>query len=398
MDLLDNIVQPYAWGSRTALAALRGAPTPSPTPEAELWMGAHPGGPSRALRAGAWAPLPDRIAAAPDAELGARVVGSLGRELPFLLKVLAAEEPLSLQAHPTLEQARAGFDAEETKGVPRDAPHRNYKDRNHKPELICALGPFDALCGFRAVDELRELLSALGTLDALRARLDRGPDGLGPAFAWVMGLASEAREAREASVGATLAACERLRDRGGPFADACGWALRLGAIHPGDAGVIGALMLNLVRLAPGEAIYLPAGNLHAYLHGVGVEIMASSDNVLRGGLTPKHVDVPELLRVLDFRAGPVDKVLPSPAGDGVLERWTTPAREFALSRATLRGGSWTTTIDAATIVLCTEGALAARDARDALTLRQGQSAFVPAAGQRIALEGFGVAFLATVPL
>lgn len=393
MDLLENIVQPYAWGSRTALATLRGE-APSARPEAELWMGAHPGAPSRSLRAGAWVSLPDRIAAAPDAELGRRVVGAFGRELPFLLKVLAAEEPLSLQAHPTLEQARAGFAAEEAAGVPRSAPHRNYKDPNHKPELICALGPFDALCGFRAIDELRELLSALGALDLLRARLD---EGVGPAFAALMDLGRD-RDARVAAVDATLAACARLRDRGGPFAEACGWALRLGAIHPGDVGVIGALMLNLVRLAPGEAIYLPAGNLHAYLHGVGVEIMASSDNVLRGGLTPKHVDVPELLRVLDFRAGPVEKVLPVAAGDGVLERWSTPAREFALSRATLRGGSWSTPVDAASIVLCTEGTLVARDAHDALTLRQGQSAFAPASGERLTLEGAGVAFLATVPV
>lgn len=387
MDLLENVVQPYAWGSRTSIAELRGRPTPSPAPEAELWMGAHAGAPSISVRDGDRCTLGERIARAPEAELGRRVVGTLGRELPFLLKILAAEQPLSLQAHPTLEQARAGFAAEEASGVPRNAPHRNYKDANHKPELICALSPFDALCGFRALDDTRALFAELGTLDELSERLR---DGLRDAFGWLMGLD---RARQTAMVDATLAACARAPCP--RFARERAWALRLGEAYPGDVGVIGALLLNLLRLEPGEAIYLPAGNLHAYLQGVGVEIMASSDNVLRGGLTPKHVDVPELLRVLDFQDGPVSKVLP--ARDGALETWRTPAREFTLSRVTLDGGSWSSAIDAATIAICTAGELVARDAVSERPIARGESVFVPASSARLELNGRGAVFLASVP-
>lgn len=397
MDLLENVVQPYAWGSRTAIAELRGLSSPSPTPEAELWMGAHPGAPSISVRGEERLTLGDRIARAPEAELGPRVVSSFGAELPFLLKILAAEQPLSLQAHPSLAQAARGFDAEEAAGVPRSAAHRNYKDRNHKPELICALTPFDALCGFRAVDDTLAMFLELGTLGALCERLQ---SGLREAFAWLMGLP---RDACRALVEATLAACARP---GSPrFAREREWALRLGETYPGDVGVIGAMLLNLVRLQPGEAIYLPAGNLHAYLHGVGVEIMASSDNVLRGGLTPKHVDVPELLTVLEFRAGPVDKVLPEREGPSaeasVYEHWRTPAREFALSRVTLRGGAWSLPRqrlgDAPIVAICTEGSVLARDDRSATNLTGGGAVFVPASAERLELSGRGAVFLATVP-
>lgn len=384
MDLLENVVQPYAWGSFAAIAELRGLPTPSETPEAELWLGAHPAAPSISER-GDRRPLGQRIAAAPEAELGARVSRAFG-ELPFLLKILAARTPLSLQAHPTLEQARAGFDAEEAAGVPRGAAHRNYKDRNHKPELICALGPFDALCGFRAVDETRALFTELGTLAELSARLDALPS----AFGWLMRLP---KAEQTALVDATLAACRRVESP--RFARERAWALRLGETYPGDVGVIGALLLNLVRLEAGEAIYLPAGNLHAYLEGVGVEIMASSDNVLRGGLTPKHVDVAELLRVLDFHAGPVSKVLPVREGD--LERWPTPAREFALARVVLESGRWSAPLDGPVIAICTEGVLRARDAHGERTLSRGVSVFVPADARQLALEGTGTLFLAGVP-
>jgi len=388
VDLLENVVQPYAWGSRTAIAELRGLPSPSATPEAELWMGTHPAAPSKSVRGTDTRALGERIALAPERELGHRVVASFGAELPFLLKILAAEEPLSLQAHPTLEQARAGFAREEAAGVPRTAAHRNYKDPNHKPELICALTSFDALCGFRAVDDTRALLAELGTLEDLSERL-RG--GLHEAFAWLMGLD---RGSRVAKVEATLAACARITS--GRFARECAWALRIGKVHPGDVGIVGALLLNLVTLEPGEAIYLPAGNLHAYLHGVGVEIMASSDNVLRGGLTPKHVDVRELLSVLDFQAGPVAKV--QPIREGALERWATPAREFALSRVRLGAGdAWAAPIDGPTLAICTEGEVVARDAETEVTLSSGRSVFIPASAERLALNGRGAVFLASVP-
>jgi len=385
MERLQNVIQPYAWGSRTAIAELCGAPTPSARPEAELWMGAHPVAPSRMLDGSS---LLERIERAPEAELGAATLRAFGPRLPFLLKILAAEQPLSLQAHPSIAQAEEGFDREDRAGIPRDAPHRNYRDRNHKPELICALSPFVALCGFRAIEATRALFELLAVpgLSELALRLVDMRD----AFAWLMTLE---RTARERLVGDTIAACVRLRDAGSVFSDECSWAARIGAMYPGDAGVIGALLLNLLHLQPGEAIYLPAGNLHAYLHGVGVEVMASSDNVLRGGLTPKHVDVGELLRVLDFRASPIAKALPIRVGD--VEVWKTPAREFELSRVHVGASKATIEVRAPVIAICTEGTVSIADDRNTETLGRGESVFVPGSMSELALSGHGTAYLAT---
>lgn len=383
MDLLRNRIQHYAWGSRSAIADLTGRPSPTPEPEAELWMGAHPQAPSEILRDGAWRRLDQVIDDDPERELGARSVASFGPRLPFLLKVLAAAEPLSLQAHPSLAQAEAGFAREEARGIPRDAPNRCYRDRSHKPELICALSRFHALCGFRRVERSRELFARLATpeLEFVREALSLGDSGLESAFRRIMTLEPGRRER---VVSATLAAC---RDVSGDFAAECQWALRFGELYPGDAGVVSSLLLNLVVLEPGEALYLPAGNLHAYLEGVGVEIMASSDNVLRGGLTPKHVDVAELSSVLVFESGDVEV---RRAGGG---RYATPAREFELSKVLAPAELGVTGPE---IVLCLEGEVSLeRDARR-LALSRGQSAFVSAADGAYALSGTGSVFRATL--
>lgn len=386
MELLENVVQPYAWGSKRAIAELLGR-APSSSPEAELWMGAHPSAPSRLARTGE--SLLARIERDPESTLGGEARRRFGDKLPFLLKVLAADAPLSLQAHPSLEQARAGFDAEEEAGVPLTAPHRKYKDRNHKPELLCALGPFEALCGFRAVDDARALFEALGSvaLGPVRARLREGD--VRSAFSWLM------REAeRGGVVAATVEACARIAASSSPFAAACAWSSKLAEAYPGDVGVTSALLLNHVVLSAGEAIYLPAGNLHAYLRGVGVELMANSDNVLRGGLTPKHVDVDELLAILDFRTGAVEKVLPvaDPRNAGE-ELWSTPAPEFRLSRVHV-ASSTTLDVRGPEILLCTDGTVRAGDVR----LARGQSAFVAASERRLALEGQGTLYRAAVQL
>lgn len=395
MDLLENSIQPYAWGSHSAIAELRGEPAPSAGPQAELWMGAHPLAPSRIVRGGARSTLDEVLRRAPEAELGPRSVAEHGPHLPFLLKVLAAEQPLSLQAHPDERQAREGFDREEEAGVPRGAPHRNYRDPFPKPELMCALTPFDALCGFRPAAEAMAIVDALRTpeLAPVRERLSgrSGPDGLREAFVYLSTLPPEQRASLVEPVVAAAA-----RVGGGPFADAFAWTGRLAALHPGDPGVVLALLLRLVRLAPGEALYLPAGNMHAYLHGVGVEIMASSDNVLRGGLTPKHVDVPELLRVLRFAEEPIPVVRPSPGrpGEWIYE---TPARHFELSRLEPPASGFETAVWGPEILLCTSGELSATDAAGRVGLGRGRSAFVPASAARYRLEGAGVAFRAALP-
>jgi len=405
VDLLSCTVMPYAWGSRTAIAELTGRPSPSEGPEAELWMGAHPMAPARITRGGGPArPLSEVIAEDAERELGAGVVAAFGPRLPFLLKVLAAAEPLSLQAHPTAEQARAGWDDEERRQVPRDAPHRNYKDAAHKPELLCALTPFDALCGFRRIEDSRALFDALavpeleGVLAPLRASADDGSGGgarqaLASTFRAIM-TATEAERAR--AVTATVRACEAHRGR---FARECALAVRLARLYPGDPGVVSALLLNLVHLEPGEAIYLGAGNLHAYLEGVGIEIMASSDNVLRGGLTKKHVDVPELMRVLDFAEGPVPP-LRARTIDRDEEAWETPAAEFHLSRIRVGPREVTREVRGPEILLCEKGEVTVRpgDGTAPVVLSGGCSAFVAASSRSYALTGDGSAWRATVNL
>lgn len=396
---LSNVVQPYAWGSHSALAELRGQIAPSARPEAELWMGAHPLAPSRLAANGQ--SLPSAIEAAPDEHLGARVRSDYGDKLPFLLKVLAAATPLSLQAHPSLVQARQGFAADEAAGIALDAPHRNYKDQNHKPELLCALSEFWALCGFREVSQTLALLDTLNLTELLpyRALLAAEPNevGISKAFSALMQLSpAPARSLAEA----TAQACRVRRGQAARFGDELNWVARLSELYPGDIGVVSALLLNLIRLAPGEAVYLPAGNLHAYLGGTGVEIMASSDNVLRGGLTPKHVNVPELLRVLDFR--PLRVVPLQPTANGRERIYVTPAREFCLSY--FDAASDTTAIDVGLDVdgpeiwLVTRGSFQLSEAQaPPLTLTAARSVFVSAATGTLRLRGTGQIFRARVP-
>ncbi len=395
VERLENVVQPYAWGSREAIARLQGRPVPSPGPEAELWLGAHPLAPSRVCTPRGVRTLAERIADAPDEALGPRVLHTFGPTLPFLLKVLAAEQPLSLQAHPNLAQAREGFAREEAAGIPRDAASRSYRDANHKPELICALTPFDALCGFRSPRELLDLFAAIDVkgLENARNTLSRAPDpeGLRAVFTGLFALnASE----RRALVDAVVAACGSKPM--GPFADDASWTQRFAALYPGDIGVVVALMLRRVRLAPGEALYLPAGNLHAYLHGVGIEVMASSDNVLRGGLTPKHVELAELLSVLVFRDEPVS-VIHARVRDGV-QVYDTPAREFELSTARVTADGVRVSVTGPEIVLCTEGAFEATRRDERIALARGESLFVPADTVAYTLRGDGTVFRASVPL
>lgn len=350
-------------------------------------MGAHPIAPSVVERDGTRMSLEDVVTRAPDRELGAAVVRELGPRLPFLLKVLAAAEPLSLQAHPTLDQARAGYDDEEKRGVPLDAPHRNYKDRSHKPELLCALTPFDALSGFRKIDETLRLFDVLAVreLEPMLAplRASRDASGLAETFRSLMTMPPEQRPR---VVDATLAACTRSGDE---YARERALAVRLASLYPGDIGIVSALLLELVHLEPGEAVYLGAGNLHAYLDGTGVEIMASSDNVLRGGLTKKHVDVAELLRVLDFAGGPASVIRPR-AVDEHEAVYETPAREFRLSRIQV-AGPVPRPVKGPEILLATEGSVRADD----VPVPKGSSVFVPATTGGYTLRGEGTVYRAT---
>ncbi|WP_432056206.1 mannose-6-phosphate isomerase, class I [Streptomyces sp. bgisy022] len=381
MDRLDNTIRPYAWGSTTAIPRLLGT-EPTGEPQAEMWMGAHPGAPSRTARG----TLAEIIDAAPEQELGAAAVARFGPRLPFLLKLLAAGAPLSLQVHPDLDQAKAGYADEERRGVPVTAAHRTYKDANHKPELVCALTEFDGLCGFRDPLRAAELLDGLG-VDSLKPYVDllhARPEDAALREVLTAVLTADPEEMAR-TVAETAAACDRL---GGDYAPYAGIAHH----YPGDPGVVAAMLLNHVRLQPGEALYLDAGVPHAYLDGLAVEIMANSDNVLRCGLTHKHVDVPELLRIVRFEARDAGILRPEAAPDGE-EVYETPTDEFRLSRYVLPegGAAHDLTLDTAQILLCTAGTVRAGEH----DLTPGTSVFVPA-GERAEVTGAGTLFRATV--
>lgn len=406
VQLMTNRIRPYAWGSRTAIAELQEREVPSAHPEAELWIGAHPGD-SSVLQAGGSEPgqpgvsLLDAVAADPVAHLGAEVASRFESRLPFLLKVLAAAEPLSLQAHPTLEQARRGFEAEQAERVPMGSAHRNYKDPLHKPELICALTEFRALCGFREPAVTVQLLSQLASpeLDRYVPLLAGQPDehGTRALFSSIISMPAKVLVPLLDSV---LAACIAQVRRGSQFDAEYRTALELGERYPGDPGVLASLLLNRITLQPGEALYLGAGNLHAYLSGTGVEIMANSDNVLRGGLTPKHVDVPELMRVLDFSVGPVPVLRPEQQQPGV-GRYPTPIDEFSLAVVDPGavgpiGEGVTLDHHGPLVLLGVRGEVQARVADGTeLPVRSGGSVWVAAADGPVTLSGDGRVFAAS---
>ncbi|MFC8764560.1 mannose-6-phosphate isomerase, class I [Streptomyces sp. NPDC057193] len=391
MDLLLNTVQPYDWGSVTALPRLMGT-APTGEPQAELWMGAHPAAPSQVRRADRTLPLDRVIAADPLAELGAATLRRFGPRLPFLLKLLAADAPLSVQVHPDPAQARAGHAREDALGVPPDAPHRTYRDAHHKPEMIVALTRFRGLCGFRAPRQCADLLDALdvpalspyaGTLRAL-------PEAQALADVFTAFLRPPA-----GLVGAVTEAVEAAAARPGPRREDLAAYATVARAHPGDPGLLAALMLRLVVLEPGEALFLGPGIPHAYLSGLGVEIMASSDNVLRCGLTSKHVDAAELLTVVRFTATPTPVL--TPRGKDGEEVYPAPVDDFRLSRFALRADGPARRLAAGSpqILLCVDGEASVDAAAGPVRFGPGRSVYVPATAE-VTLTGAGTVFRATV--
>jgi mannose-6-phosphate isomerase len=387
---LTCAVRHYPWGSRTVIPDLLGQTSPADRPFAELWVGAHPDDPS-VLDDGR--PLDKAIAVDPDALLGTPVSERFGPRLPFLLKVLAADTPLSLQAHPTMAQAEAGYAAEEAAGIPRDDPTRTFKDPFHKPELLLALTTFEALCGFRPVEESLHCLAKLQVPEVrpTLAALARG--GLRAAIPQLLALDGPRRE--ELVTAVATAASRFVAAHDPEFINTYRWAATLAEAYPGDPGVVISLMCNHLKLAPGEAVYLPAGNLHAYLSGAGIEVMASSDNVLRGGLTGKHVDLAALIEVLDFSDGRIP-VLHPVLGPGGL-RYPVPVEDFDLTRCQLHEEAGALTTRGPQVLLCSEGRAVLAGADSELVLEKGQAAFVPA-GEPVTASGPAVLYRATTNL
>ncbi len=343
---LECGVQHYAWGDSRFIPELIGRPNRARRPFAELWLGAHPDLPAAADIDGTWVPLDRLVDRASGPILGDAGIAAFGPRLPFLLKVLAAARPLSIQVHPDARQARAGYIRENGRGIPVDDPKRNYRDPNHKPELLVALTDFFALRGFRPLDAIQSTLAQTPELAAASARFDGTNEGLRTLYRHLMRLE---QTAVNRLLDPLLARLEQTAART-PFSpDETGyWLLRADRQFslPGrrDRGLFSILLLNLVHLRPGQALFLPAGELHSYLRGNGIELMASSNNVLRGGLTPKHIDVEELLSVVRFHAAPPAILEPtreatgSRHGAGAPLHYRVPVTEFALERFDLHAG------------------------------------------------------------
>ncbi|WP_324014275.1 mannose-6-phosphate isomerase, class I [Microbacterium sp. JZ37] len=375
---LTNVPRDYAWGSRSLLAALEGR-EPAEGPEAEVWFGDHPSDPAD-LADGSGRTLDAWIA-----DNGVHV-SPTGR-LPYLLKLLAAGSPLSIQVHPTKAQAEEGFAREAS--LDADAP-RNYVDDNHKPEIIVALSDrFEALCGLRDLDATRRLLDAIGPAAApLRDRLVDA-EGLRQALGWLLG--GEAGETVSEIIGALDEA------QSTEFAAELANARRVASIYPGDPGVVVALLMNYVLLRRGEGLFLGAGQLHAYVSGLGVELMAASDNVLRGGLTPKRIDVDELLAVVDPTPGEVPVVLPVAVDHGSrgVEAFPVPVADFRLLRVRAGEDEEASLRPAGpAIVLATAGAVTVSDGGDAVELVPGRALFATPDTAQLRFDGDGEVFVA----
>ncbi len=396
--LLKNSVQEYAWGSYTAIPELLGHDAPASRPQAELWMGAHPKAPSMVKCDGVWRSVLELISENPQDILGEKVAEKFDNRLPYLFKVLAAAKPLSIQAHPSRVQAKEGFERENRLGIPLDAYHRNYKDDNHKPECICAMTDFWALNGFRKISDIHSLMDKIcppglkTTLDLLREQPDSM--GLKNFFQALMTLDEKQRAEIIAD------AIKKVQN----FADnhaAYQWMIDLHKEYPKDIGVFSPILLNLICLKPGEAMFLPSGELHAYLDGVGIELMANSDNVLRGGLTPKYIDVQELLNVLNFEEREIN-ILFAGEIDKCEFAYETPAEEFFLSviSVTEEIGYHSADRRSVEIILCTDGRATITDLgkNENVFVERGKSIVIPAVVEKYRIQGNATFYKAAVPL
>ncbi|MDR0848849.1 MAG: mannose-6-phosphate isomerase, class I [Propionibacteriaceae bacterium] len=386
MLALTGQIRDYAWGSPTAIPALLGA-EPTGEPQAEYWLGAHPLAPSTVNDVDLGTVLQDH----PE-WIGDRTYRAFGDRFPLLLKLLAAERPLSLQAHPNREQAEAGFARENQARIALDSPVRVYHDDWPKPELLVALTPFDALCGFRNPHHTLALFEALGLGADLSSVI--GPLGSrrgSAAFAEVF-LDILSQDHPE-YVNEVLHEAHRHRDDDSEVGEFARTALDLDVYFPHQPSILAALLLNRVHLEPGQGMYLAPCTLHAYLHGVGVEVMASSDNVLRGGLTAKHIDVDELIQVVAFEAS--EPVIVPTESDAGFVRYITPTPEFALWRGDLTSKAVAIPrTDSCRIGLVIDGEAQLRQGESVVDLTPGQAVLMPF-GEEVTASGSATLFVAS---
>ena len=396
--ILKNTVQNYVWGSTTAIPELLGKDADKDKPAAELWMGAHPKAPSMVKLEKEYKSLADIIKQNPEELLGKTIAEKFNNSLPYLFKILAAAKPLSIQAHPSLKQAKEGFKNENMQKIPLNAPDRNYKDDNHKPECICALTQFWALNGFRKIADIISLMGELGVkgmnCELNNLKKSSNSDGLKNFFKSIMSMDPD----RSESIVADAAAMAKKNTDNNPVFK---WIVKLNKEYPADIGVLSPIFLNLILLEPGQAMFLPAGELHAYLKGVGIELMANSDNVLRGGLTPKHVDVPELLKVLNFEERQVDILTPEYLRE-CESFYKSRAEEFILSSISVTDGKKYISPEKRSIeilICCSGKALFTETGREySLEVSKGLSVVIPSAVARYEIKGNAVFYKASVPV
>ena len=382
MQKMKNAVQNYAWGSTTALTELYGIANPQAKPMAELWMGAHPKSSSEVADAkGQWHSLREVIEQDPEANLGHDVFTRFG-ELPFLFKVLCAAQPLSIQVHPSKAAAEIGFAKENKAGIPLDAAERNYKDANHKPELVYALTPFQAMNGFRTLNDIQVLLQPLAAAHPDIAVFLREPDTehLATLFASLLSMAGEPKTRALAILKSAL-----NNQLGEPWDT----IRSISRFYPDDSGLFSPLLLNVVTLQPGEAMFLYAETPHAYLNGVALEVMANSDNVLRAGLTPKFIDIPELMANLQFIPKPAETLLTSPQQQGNELVFPIPVEDFAFSLHTLTAEPQPLAQNSAAIIFCVQGEAVLQKQQQKVTLLPGESCFIPANESPVTVQGTG---------
>ena len=382
MQKLINSVQNYAWGSQTALTDLYGIPNPDNLPMAELWMGAHPKSSSKIEDAsGNVRSLRDVIDADKNALLGNAVADRFG-ELPFLFKVLCADQPLSIQVHPNKKASELGFAKENAAGIPLDAAERNYKDPNHKPELVFALTPFLAMNAFREFSEIVSLLQPVAGAHTAIAHFLENPDAasLSQLFASLLNMQGDEKSHALAILKTALDS-----QQGEPWQ-----TIRvISEFYPDDSGLFSPLLLNVVKLNPGDAMFLFAETPHAYLQGVALEVMANSDNVLRAGLTPKYIDIPELVANVKFVAKPAADLLTQPVKNGAELDFPIPVEDFAFSLHDLSHTETTVAQESAAILFCVEGEAVLNKGEQRLVLKPGESAFIAANESPITISGTG---------
>jgi mannose-6-phosphate isomerase len=382
VDRLTPVVFHDAWGSSVSIASLQGRDIPSARPESELWMGAHEEGPAGTSRDGA-PDLAAVVAADPVRELGAGCVERFGPRLPFLLKVLAPGRAISIQAHPTAEQARA---------VRASTGADVYVDDWAKPELLLAISPFEVFVGMRTQAEVAELAARL-RVPRLAAVVEAAASAPDPEHAVLAGILDTPPEEVDDLAREVVAACVRLEASGDELGQASAAVVRVAEEHPDDIGLVVLLLMHHRVLQPGEFIDVAAGVLHSYVRGLGIEVLANSDNVVRAGLTSKEVNVPELLRIVDPRADGV-------AGRGRvvepgLEVFDSASDRFCLYRVT--PGRRLPGEGAPRIVFCLRGRVTLTAASGSLELRDVESAFLPAAEGAVSLSGTGEVYLVAVP-